>query len=183
MRDVVERVWFGDDILARAARVALAPSEALYRVSMGVREALYDAGVLATHDPVLPTLSVGNVTVGGTGKTPVAAWIATELIERGARPAIVLRGYGDDEPLVHARLNPTVPVIVAADRVQGIARARDAGATIAVLDDAFQHRQVSREADVVLVSADGWSPAPRLLPAGAVREPVAALRRATIVVV
>jgi tetraacyldisaccharide 4'-kinase len=95
----------------------------------------------------------------------------------------VPRGYGDDEPLVHARLNPTVPVIAATDRVEGIARARDAGATIAVLDDAFQHRQVSREADVVLVSADRWSPSPRLLPAGPLREPLAALRRATIIVV
>ena len=183
MRSLVERVWFGDGIVARVARAALIPTEVLYRASIGVREALYDTGMLASHDPVLPAVSVGNVTVGGTGKTPVAAWIATELIERGVRPAIVLRGYGDDEPLVHARLNPTVPVIVAADRVQGIARARDAGATIAVLDDAFQHRQVSREADVVLVSADRWSPAPRLLPAGPLREPLAALRRATIIVV
>src|SRR5690242_15793153 len=98
---------------------------------------LYDTGVFASHDPAIPAVSVGNVTVGGTGKTPVAAWIATELVERGARPAIVLRGYGDDEPLVHARLNPNVPVIVAADRVAGIAQARDTGATIAVLDDAF----------------------------------------------
>lgn len=183
MRDLVERVWFGDDVLARVARAALAPTEVLYRASIGVREALYDTGVFTSHDPVLPAVSVGNVAVGGTGKTPVAAWIAAELINRGARPAIVLRGYGDDEPLVHARLNPGVPVIVAADRVAGIARARDAGANIAVLDDAFQHRQVAREADVVLVSADRWSPDSRLLPAGPLREPLAALKRATIIVV
>jgi tetraacyldisaccharide 4'-kinase len=155
----------------------------LYRASVGVREALYDAGVLATHDPVLPTLSVGNVTVGGTGKTPVAAWIATQLLERGERPGIVLRGYGEDEPLVHARLNPTVPVIVAPDRAAGIAMARDAGATVAVLDDGFQHRRVSRAADLVLVSADRWSSSRRLLPAGPWREPLGALRRATIILV
>jgi tetraacyldisaccharide 4'-kinase len=183
VRDLVERVWFGDDVLARVARAALVPTEVLYRASIGVREALYDTGVFTSHDPVIPAVSVGNVTVGGTGKTPVAAWIAAELVERGARPAIVLRGYGDDEPLVHARLNPDVPVIVAADRVVGVAQARDAGATIAVLDDAFQHRQVSREADIVLVSADRWSPASRLLPAGPLREPLAALQRATIIVV
>jgi tetraacyldisaccharide 4'-kinase len=183
VRDFVERVWFGEDGLARVARAALAPGEVLYRASVAVREALYDAGIFASHDPLLPVVSVGNVTVGGTGKTPVAAWIASELIERGARPAIVLRGYGEDEPLVHTRLNPTVPVIVAADRVAGIARARDAGATVAVLDDAFQHRQVSRAADVVLVSADRWSPTPRLLPAGPWREPIEALRRATIILV
>ena len=170
-------------MLARAARVALAPSEALYRLAVGVRETLFDAGVLATHDPVLPTLSVGNVTVGGTGKTPVAAWIAAELIDRGARPAIVLRGYGEDEPLVHARLNPSVPVIVSPDRVAGIESARASGATVAVLDDAFQHRRVSRAADVVLVSADRWAASQHLLPAGPLREPLAALRRATIIVV
>jgi tetraacyldisaccharide 4'-kinase len=183
MRDLIERVWFGDDLLARAARVVLAPSEALYRIAIGVRETLFDTGVLATQDPALPTLSVGNVTVGGTGKTPVAAWIASELLDRGARPAIVLRGYGEDEPLVHNRLNPDVPVIVSPDRVAAILSARNAGATIAVLDDAFQHRQVSRAADVVLVSADRWSASRHLLPAGPFREPLAALRRATIIVV
>ena len=183
MRDLVERVWFGDGVLARIARAALVPTEMLYRASIGVRQTLYDTGVLTSHDPAIPAVSVGNVTVGGTGKTPIAAWIAAELVERGARPAIVLRGYGDDEPLVHARLNPDVPVIVAADRVVGIAQARDAGATIAVLDDAFQHRRVLREADIVLVSADRWSPASRLLPAGPLREPLAGLQRATIIVV
>src|SRR4051812_1176273 len=100
MRDLTERVWFGTDVIARAARAVLTPSEVLYRASMGVRQALYDSGVFATHQPALPTISVGNLTVGGTGKTPVAAWIASEIIERGARPAIVLRGYGEDETLV-----------------------------------------------------------------------------------
>src|SRR5947209_12496985 len=128
MRDFVERVWFGDDAIARAARMVLAPSEALYRIAVGVRETLFDVGLLASREPALPTLSVGNVTVGGTGKTPVAAWIASELINRGERPAIVLRGYGEDEPLVHARLNPNIPVVVSADRVAGIAQARERGA-------------------------------------------------------
>src|SRR5919205_723592 len=128
MRELVERVWFGDDLLARAARDALLPGEILYGAVIGLRKALYDSGILTTHKPALPTVSVGNLTVGGTGKTPVAAWIATELIERGERPAIVLRGYGEDEPLVHARLNPTIPVIVSADRASGIVNARVAGA-------------------------------------------------------
>ena len=183
MRDVVERVWFGNDMFARLARAALAPTEALYRASIGVRETLYDAGVLPTHEPALPTLSIGNLTVGGTGKTPIAAWVASELSERGERPAIVLRGYGEDEPLVHARLNPSIPVIVSADRVAGIVRAQDAGATVAVLDDAFQHRQVARAVDLVLVSADRWTHSMRLLPAGPLREPLTALRRATMVLV
>jgi tetraacyldisaccharide 4'-kinase len=183
MADVIERVWFGDDVFSRIARVALAPSELLYRAAVGFRTAMYDAGVFETHEAALPVVSIGNVSVGGTGKTPIAAWIASELADRGARPAIVLRGYGDDEPLVHERLNPGVPVVVSADRVDGVRAARDAGASVAVLDDAFQHRRLSRDADIVLISADRWSASPHLLPAGPYREPLAALRRATLVLV
>jgi tetraacyldisaccharide 4'-kinase len=183
MREVVDRVWFGEDVTSRIARAALAAPELLYRAAVSVRGALYDTGVFSTHDPVLPTVSVGNVTVGGTGKTPIAAWVAAELAERGARPSIVLRGYGDDEPLVHERLNPNVPVVVSADRAEGILAAQRAGSTIAVLDDAFQHRRVSRDADLVLVSADRWSATPHLLPAGPWREPLSSIRRATLVLV
>jgi len=183
MRDVVEHLWFGEDVFSRIARAALTPTELLYRGAVGVRSALYETGVFATHEPALPTVSVGNVTVGGTGKTPIAAWVAAQLVERGARPAIVLRGYGDDELLVHARLNPEVPVIVSADRLEGVRAARERGATVAVLDDAFQHRRVSRVADLVLVSADRWSSEPHLLPAGPWREPLTSIRRATLVLV
>jgi tetraacyldisaccharide 4'-kinase len=95
----------------------------------------------------------------------------------------VLRGYGDDEPLVHRTLNPNVPVIVGADRVAAIAEAAAQGAEIAVLDDAFQHRQARRAADLVLISADRWTGEVHLLPAGPWREPLTAVRRASIVIV
>ena len=184
-RQAVERVWFGEGAGERAARVALLPLELAYGAVVAVRNALYDRGVATVHETAVPAVSVGNLTVGGTGKTPVAAWIAAELQSRGLRPALVLRGYGDDEPLVHTRLNPRVPVVVAADRVTGVARARaDHHATVAVLDDAFQHRRARREADVVLLSADRWTGRrPHLLPAGPWREPLRALRRASLVVV
>ena len=179
---MAERIWFGDGAAARAARVALTPFEVMYAAAMAARGALYDAGALAVHDPGIPAVSVGNLSVGGTGKTPVASWIARALHDRGARPAIVLRGYGADEPLVHELLNPDVPVVVAADRVAGVTEARRRGADVAVLDDAFQHRRVRRDADIVLVSADRWSGRVRLLPAGPWREPLRALRRAALVV-
>ena len=164
-------------------RTALWPLELLYGGAVAVRDALFDAGVLPSHAPALPSLSVGNLTVGGTGKTPVSAWLTAQLAQRGARPALVLRGYGGDEPLVHARLNPQVPVVIAPDRLDGIARAAASGADVAVLDDAFQHRRVRRSVDVVLVSAERWTPRPRLLPAGPWREPVRALGRASMVLV
>jgi tetraacyldisaccharide 4'-kinase len=131
----------------------------------------------------LPALSLGNITVGGTGKTPLAAWAAAALRARGAAPAIVMRGYGDDEPLVHARLNPDVPVIVDTDRVRGAERARVAGADCAILDDGFQHRRIARVADWVLVSAERWREDLRLLPAGPLREPLSALQRADVIIV
>jgi tetraacyldisaccharide 4'-kinase len=96
---------------------------------------------------------------------------------------VILRGYGDDEPLVHRALNPDVPVIIGADRVAAVEQAAAAGATVAVLDDAFQHRRVQRLADIVLISADRWTGDVRLLPAGPWREPLESVRRATLVVV
>jgi tetraacyldisaccharide 4'-kinase len=182
-RRAIERIWFGEGPGASAARLALTPLEWLFAGGVALRGALYDAGVLASHTPRLPAVSVGNLTVGGTGKTPVAAWIASELAARGARPAVVLRGYGDDEPLVHQRLNPGLPVIAGADRLAGIERAAAQGADLAVLDDAFQHRRARRVADIVLVSADRWTRARRLLPAGPWREPLGALRRASLAIV
>jgi tetraacyldisaccharide 4'-kinase len=185
MRDtrVIDRLWWGDGPAARAGRLALLPLELLYGGAVAARGALYDAGVLRSYSPAIPAVSVGNITTGGTGKTPVAAWLAGTLAELGAHPAIVLRGYGADEPLVHARLNPGVPVVVSADRLAGIARAAAGGADVAVLDDAFQHRRARRAVDIVLVSAERWSRRPRLLPAGPWREPARALRRASLLLV
>ena len=125
---LIERAWFGDGPVSRVAGVALAPLGWSFAAVVAARNALYDRGLFAADDAHLPALSVGNLSVGGTGKTPVAAWAAARLAERGAHPAVVMRGYGNDEPLVHARLNPGVPVIADADRVRGMAAARAAGA-------------------------------------------------------
>ncbi|HJU68191.1 MAG TPA: tetraacyldisaccharide 4'-kinase [Gemmatimonadaceae bacterium] len=179
----LERVWWGTGLGARAARVALLPASILYRVASAIHAGLYRSGLRRARPLALPGISVGNLTVGGTGKTPVAAWIAALLARRGAHPAIVMRGYGDDEPLVHERLNPEVPVVVSADRVRGAERAATLGADIVVLDDAFQHRRAARTADLVLLSADRWASSPRVLPAGPWREPLSALRRASLVLV
>ncbi len=168
---VAARVWHGTDVLSGAARALLWPAELLFAAlsaSSGARKARG-----AGHTAV-PTVSVGNLTVGGTGKTPVAAWFASRLRARGFTPALLLRGYGDDEPLVHARLNPDIPVLVDPERRRSGKRALAQGATALVLDDAFQHRQMPRDLDVVLVSADAWDGRVRLLPAGPFREPLSA---------
>ena len=85
-------VWTSDAPWATVARMALAPAALLYRGMTGMRNALYDRGLLETAAPPIPAISVGNLAVGGTGKTPIAAWMATALKARGARPAIVMRG-------------------------------------------------------------------------------------------
>jgi len=180
---MIEAVWTGRGKRARAARAMLAPAEALYGAVMAIRGKLYDWSVFPATEFSVPVLSVGNLSVGGTGKTPVAAWLARKFVERGASPAIVLRGYGGDEVIVHARLNERIPIIAAADRIRGIRDAIAQGVSVVVLDDAFQHRRARRDVDILLVNADAWTGKPRLLPAGPWREPLRAARRATLVII
>jgi tetraacyldisaccharide 4'-kinase len=179
----IERVWYGEGWSGRLARAALAPAGWGYAAVTAARNALYDRGLLRSLEPDLPVLSLGNLSVGGTGKTPIAAWAAARLAAAGARPAVVLRGYGGDEPLVHAKLNPGIIVVTDADRVRGVRRARERGADCAILDDAFQHRRIRRTADWVLVAAEQWREGARSLPAGPLREPARSLRRADVLVV
>lgn len=178
-----ERIWYGDDAWARAARAALWPAERAFGLAVGVRGLLFDAGVLRSERTAIPAVSIGNLSVGGTGKTPVSAWIARGLADRGARAAVVLSGYAADEPEVHRILNPDVTVVAGRDRVEAIRAAARQGARIAVLDDAFQHRRARRVADMVLVNADRFPAVVRLLPAGPFREPLGALARATLIIV
>jgi len=181
--NAIERLWYDHSLPAAIGRLALVPPSALYGAIMRARGALYERGTLTVHALPLPVLSIGNVSVGGTGKTPLAAWTATRLITLGARPAIVMRGYGGDETLVHAALNPGVPVIADADRVRGAARARASGCDCVVLDDGFQHRRLARTADWVLISAEQFVRSRRVLPAGPLREPLSALTRAHLIIV
>jgi tetraacyldisaccharide 4'-kinase len=178
MSHAVERIWARDGVGARA----LVPLSWVFGAVTRVRNFAFDAGLLRAHPLGLPSVSVGNLTVGGTGKTPVAAWVAQWFLARGLRPAIVLRGYGADEPLVHARLTPEAVVVVDADRVRGATTARAKGAQVIVLDDAFQHRRAQRDVDLVLVAAEQGGPS-RLLPAGPAREGAGSLRRAHAIVV
>lgn len=189
--DFAEWMWESDSVGAKLARAALSPASLLFSGIVRVRNDHFDSphaltskrGSLRIRPTVIPAISIGNLTVGGTGKTPVAAWCAKELIKKGARPSIILRGYGDDEWKVHALLNPGVPVVVSPDRLMGITSASVKGANCAVMDDAFQHRQAARVADIVLLSADRWNGRVQLLPTGPYREPFSSLRRATVVVI
>lgn len=178
-----DAVWDGTGGAARLARGLLIPASWAYRGVVAARNALFDAGVFATRETAIPAISVGNLSVGGTGKTPVAADVAHRLRAAGARPALVLRGYGGDESRVHALLNPDVPVLTSPDRVHATVEAERSGCDVAVLDDAFQHRWAERVENFVLVAAEQWTDARHCLPAGRYREPPSALSRASLVIV
>src|SRR5689334_17316720 len=141
---MIERIWFGEDGPARAVRAALVPAERVFAGLSGLRTLLYDAGWVKGRVASIPVVSVGNINVGGSGKTPIAAWIARWLSDHGGHPAIVMRGYGEDEPLVHRTVNPDIAVVTGADRAAAVDEAASRGSDIAVLDDGFQHRQLQR---------------------------------------
>ncbi|MEO5904795.1 MAG: tetraacyldisaccharide 4'-kinase [Gemmatimonadaceae bacterium] len=179
----VDQIWNGEGVAGQLARAALLPLEIVYRGAVALRGELYDRHVLETIPSTIPVISIGNLTVGGTGKTPIASWFADRIAHDGGKPAIVLRGYGGDEVMVHRTLTPDVNVIADTDRAAGIRRAAESGATAVVLDDAFQHRRASRQADIVVVSADAWTGRIRMLPAGPWREPLESIRRASIALI
>lgn len=176
-------VWYGSSLRDRALRALLAPASAAYAAVTTARNMMYDRKLLHVDRFSIPVISVGNLTVGGTGKTPFTAYLVHRLAAMGERPAVVTRDYGGDERLVHELLNPGVSVHVAAERAAGVRAAAAAGASVAVLDDAFQHRRAARELDIVLVSAERWQSSARVLPAGPLREPMRGLCRAGLLVV
>lgn len=183
LEDGLRALWAGETgPMGALVSVGLVPFELLYAGGVAVRNRLYDSGLLPTIPADLPVVSVGNVLVGGAGKTPVSAWLARMLADRDRGPAIVTRGYGEDEVALHRRWNPDVPVVVEPDRVRGAGAARDAGATTVVLDDGFQHRRIGRDLDIVVHAAEAPEPE-RLLPRGPYREPLTSLGRADHVII
>lgn len=183
--ETVTRWWRGEfGARGRVLATLLAPAELLFRLAVWLRNGVYDAGFFASTEVAIPVVSVGNLAIGGTGKTPVAAWLIDELVRRGHRPALLHGGYADDEPTLHRLWHPDVPVFAERDRVVSARRARACGATVVVLDDGFQYRRLHKDVEILLVAAETWTRRPRLLPRGPWREaPAAALRRADVILV
>ena len=181
---LMERLWAGERTLGlRLLSGALAPVELAFRAVIALRDAAYRTGLLRSTALRVPTVSVGNLTVGGTGKTPMVRWLVGILVEQGRTPGVLHGGYADDEPALHRRWYPELPVVADRDRVRGARVAVGDGADVVVLDDGFQHRRLARDLDVVLVTAESWTESPRLLPRGPFREPLRALERADVVVI
>jgi tetraacyldisaccharide 4'-kinase len=180
---VVRWLWTSRRPDARLVRLALLPASALWRGAMAVRESAYRRGWLAVRDLPLPSVAIGNLTVGGSGKTPIAIWVARYYVSSGLVPGILLRGYGADEVLVHQHAVPQAQVVADPDRAAGAERALARGAQVLVLDDAYQRLDVRRDLNIAVVSAETTRAVRWSLPAGPWREGLGALDRADAVVV
>ena len=177
-------------------RILLQPLGLLYGTAMRLRTAFYEHGLLRSRRLPGTVISVGNLTVGGTGKTPTVLWIAERLAAEGHRPAILTRGYrglgrgdgngertADEVALLRRRLDGRAQFGVGKDRYKnGLALAKD-GAEWFILDDGFQHLELQRDANIVLLDATDPFGGGGVLPAGRLREPRAGLVRADMVII
>jgi tetraacyldisaccharide 4'-kinase len=178
------RLWYGP----RWRTLPLWPLAAVYALAVALRGLPYRVGWFRARSVGVPVVVVGNLTVGGTGKTPFAAWLARQLALRGRRVGVVLRGYGGravpapvvvgpgadprqvgDEAVLHALARPHV-VVVHPDRVAAARRAAEEGAEIVVCDDGLQHLRLARDYEIVVVDAARGFGNGLLLPAGPLRE-------------
>ncbi len=165
----------------------------VYALIVNVRNLLFDLGVRKVHKLPVPVISVGNITTGGTGKTPTVIMLIRELQRLGKNPAVLTRGYASprladgtlgkaDEVLVIEHECPGVPVVVNPDRVAGGRTAIDKyHADVLVLDDGFQHRRLHRDLNILLCDATEPLGIPGLLPRGTWREPPHNMNRANMI--
>lgn len=176
-------------LLATAVRTILLPAEFAYAVAMRLRNLAYDLNCLKTVRLDIPVVSVGNLTLGGTGKTPLVAWLARFFRQHNVRVTIISRGYGaasasrNDEAKALENLLPDVPHLQNPDRLAAAQVAIQELATqLIILDDAFQHRRLARDLDIVLVDALAPFGYGHVFPRGLLREPLSGIRRAQVVV-
>lgn len=194
---LLSALWYGRSPVAWL----LLPLAALFSLGVAMRRFAFRAGWLAVQRIPVPVIVVGNLTVGGTGKTPVVEWLAKLCLEAGYRPGIVSRGYGGrqqaaprlvtagdraedvgDEPLLlHRRTG--LPVSVCPDRVAAARQLVAAGVDLVIADDGLQHYRLARDLEIAIVDGDrrlgnGW-----LLPAGPLREPASRLRDVDLVLI
>ncbi len=199
-----DKIWSGRTRTTKFLRLALTPFSLVYTIIIGLRNFLYSANILPIFDSGIAVISVGNLTVGGTGKTPFVLWLAREMQKRRHRVGILSKGYkghqkgtivvgtegqplvtayeAGDEAVMLAR-NFSGPVIAGKDRVRAAHIAQDTfGLDLLILDDGFQYRRLARSVDLLLIDTKKSALNPRSLPAGPYREPWSAQVRADAIV-
>ncbi|MDX2061634.1 MAG: tetraacyldisaccharide 4'-kinase [Bacteroidia bacterium] len=190
-------------MIHRSIALLLWPFSLVYRFVIWLRNLAYDRQIFSVYRPNLPVFAIGNLSVGGTGKTPMAEYLLGYLVQNGLRPAYLSRGYGrktrgylrvdpsehtstqvGDEALQVARKFPGLPVVVCENRAVGVQKLLETDRPdCLLLDDAFQHRRIARDLDIVMLDATRPPWNDRLLPAGLLREPESSLKRAHLAVV
>jgi tetraacyldisaccharide 4'-kinase len=203
MQKTMVKIWKGE---AQTARTLLGPLlfavSRFYGAAMRVRDWLYCKGFITIARLPIPVIGVGNLSLGGTGKTAIVQLLAARLKKEGFKPGVILRGYkkkrrgtfrvdttkddarsAGDEAIMLAR-RTALPVIVGKDRAQGILLGvRDSGLNVAILDDAFQVRKIRKDVEVLVVNGREPPEALRLFPLGILREPLEMARKADIILV
>ncbi|HEY5649582.1 MAG TPA: tetraacyldisaccharide 4'-kinase, partial [Nitrospiria bacterium] len=210
-RSMPER-WFSErllkssgDVRTLAAALFLRPLSAIYSGLQRVRAWSFKTGIRQSAAPGRPVISVGNLVLGGSGKTPAVIWLAERLLAEGKKPAVLSRGYGrraasplagsvggdsalnpeefGDEPAMMAARMPAVPVVVCADRLAAANYAeKHAHPDVFILDDGFQHLRVRRSLNILILDSINPFGNGRVFPAGSLREPVSAMKRADAVI-
>ncbi|MEP7243869.1 MAG: tetraacyldisaccharide 4'-kinase [Gammaproteobacteria bacterium] len=196
MERAITRLWYHGGFAA----TLLQPLAWLYGAVIGARRSFYRHGWLTANRVARPVVVVGNLTVGGTGKTPLVAWLAQRLAERGIKVGILSRGYGStasspriveltshwrdvgDEPLLLRRRTGCLTV-VSIDRVAGAKALIECGVDVILADDGLQHLRLARDCEVIVVDGARGFGNGRLLPAGPLREPASELARADLIVI
>jgi tetraacyldisaccharide 4'-kinase len=196
MERALNRIWYG----GAPTSLLLLPLAWLYGAVMAVRRVFYEQGWLPSYRIHRPVIVVGNLTVGGTGKTPFVAWLAEKLTERGLRVGILSRGYGGqaaaprvvessspwqqvgDEPLL-LRQRTGCDVVVSADRAAGAELLVRRGADVIVADDGLQHLRLARDVEIVVIDGARGFGNGRLLPAGPLREPSSRARLSNLLII
>lgn len=175
-------------IAARAMRAGLSALTPFYRAIVGIRNGAFNLSVRRPQRVSCPVVSIGNLTTGGTGKTPLVAWLAGQLLDQQIVPGIVSRGYQADESGFNDEYRelklrlPEVPHLQNSRRIIAATEILQQKVSAIILDDGFQHRQLARDLDIVLIDCLNPFGYGRLIPRGLLREPISALRRADAVV-
>ena len=161
-----------------------------YRILIAFRNLFYNKGLLKSYSVNIPVISVGNITSGGTGKTPTVIWLCNHLREKNLNSVILTRGYKaskgklTDEPAVLAKSCPDTQIVINPNRVQGAQNAiSQFKPQVIIMDDGFQHRRLKRNLDIITIDATRPFGYGHLLPAGLLREPVSSVKRAHIVII
>ncbi|HAO71013.1 MAG TPA: tetraacyldisaccharide 4'-kinase [Planctomycetaceae bacterium] len=175
-------------LVATLGRTGLSAIEIPYEALVRLRNYGYDHSILTVKKASAPVISVGNLTLGGTGKTPLVAWLAHWFAQHNKKPAIISRGYKaktgqlSDEAAELKILLPTVPHYANKQRIIAAGEAVTKGSDVLLLDDGFQHRQISRDLNLITIDATDPFGCNRIFPRGLLREPLWGLKRADALV-